>query len=53
MEGTTTGPQEAMQAGPEDNPKINASPNMKDAVTGAILALSGFRSVRYVGLLAK
>ena len=32
-----------MQAGPEDSPKANASPNMKDPVTGAILPLFSLR----------
>src|ERR1035437_7234077 len=36
-EGTSTGPQEAMQAGPEESPRINASPKMNDAVTAGIL----------------
>jgi hypothetical protein len=31
-----------MQAGPEDSPNANASPNTKDPVTGAILPLFSF-----------
>ena len=36
-EGTSTGPQEAMQAGPEESPRINAWPKMNDAGTVGIL----------------
>ena len=35
-----------MQAGPEDSPKTNASPNMKEAGTAAILPLFNFSICR-------
>ena len=39
-EGTRTGPQETMQAGPEASPRTNASPSTKGPAIGGKLASS-------------